>query len=69
MVTQPLLLTIEEAGQRLSIGRSLLLNLCYRGDIVSVKCGRRRLIPTQALEAYVAQLQAEQAGDGQDAGN
>jgi len=46
-----LLLTVEEAAQRLGIGRSLFYELLALGDIESVRIGRLRRIPLGALEA------------------
>jgi len=60
-MVEQMLLTVDQAGAALGIGRSLLLTLVYRGDIVSVKCGRRRLISAKALSEYIAKLEAEQA--------
>lgn len=60
-MVEPLLLTIDQAGAVLSIGRSLLLSLVYKGIIPSCKCGRRRLISAEALRLYVAKLESEQA--------
>ena len=55
-----LLLTIDEAAALLSCGRSFLYPRLMRGELPSVKLGRKRLIPAAALEAYVQRLQAEQ---------
>ena len=55
--TIKLLLTAEEAAQALGIGLTLLYALMARGDILSVKIGRRRLISVQALESYIAELE------------
>lgn len=46
----------------LSIGRTVLFDLLRRGDITSVKVGRRRLIPAASLDAYLARLVADQTG-------
>ena len=62
MSKEPMLLSIDEASQRLSIGRSLLYTMLLRGDLVSVKVGKRRLVPVNALEAYVASLLKDQIG-------
>ncbi len=53
------LLTIDEAAQRLSVGRSYLYPLVMRGQIISVKLGRSRRIPVAALEEFIRKLQAE----------
>jgi excisionase family DNA binding protein len=47
----PLLLTVDQAAQRLGIGRSLLYELIATGDVDSVHVGRLRRIPAEALTA------------------
>jgi excisionase family DNA binding protein len=54
--TVPLVLTIEQAAERLGIGRSLMYALVMSGEVESVTIGRLRRIPTDALTAYVAKL-------------
>lgn len=51
-----LLLTVEEAAQRLGIGRTTVFGLIRRGALGSVTVGRRRLVPVGAIEEYVAGL-------------
>jgi excisionase family DNA binding protein len=53
-----LLLTVEDAAQRLSIGRTTMYSLISAGAIKSVTIGRLRRIPSECLEEYVAGLQA-----------
>lgn len=48
----------EEAAQLLTIGRSQLFELLARGEIESVKIGRLRRIPHDALTAYIERLRA-----------
>lgn len=52
----PLLLRIEEAAERLGIGRSLMYHLALTGAVESVLVGRLRRIPSEALEEYVHRL-------------
>lgn len=47
----PELLDVSEAARRAGIGRSLMYGLIGRGTVRSVKLGRRRLIPADALDA------------------
>lgn len=56
VVTQPnkLLLTVEEAAESLSLGRTFVYALVMRREILSVKVGRKRRIPVSALEEFVA---------------
>ena len=51
-----LLLSVEEAAQRLHIGRSTVYTLVAQNQLESVKIGKLRRIPAQALEDYVATL-------------
>jgi excisionase family DNA binding protein len=52
------LLTVEEAAQRLSIGRTTMYGLVSSGAIKSVTIGRLRRIPAECLDAYVSALMA-----------
>jgi excisionase family DNA binding protein len=54
------LLTVEAAAERLSIGRTTMYALIKSGHIATVRVGRLRRIPTEALTAYAAALLAEQ---------
>ncbi len=52
---------IERAEERLGVGRSKIFQLMASGQLRSVRVGRRRLIPEQAIRDFVARLD-EQAG-------
>lgn len=54
-----LLLRIEEAAERLAIGRSLMYRLVLSGEVQSVPVGRLRRIPCGALTDYVERLRRE----------
>ena len=51
-----LLYRINEAAEVSSISRSRLYELIANGELESVKLGSTRLIPHDALEAFVARL-------------
>lgn len=53
---EKLLLTVEEAAERLSIGRTKAYELMATGALESVTIGRCRRIPVEALEPFVAKL-------------
>ena len=53
-----LLYEVSEASVMTSLGRSKLYELMASGEIESVKVGKRRLIPAQALETFVERLRA-----------
>ena len=54
------LLSVEAAATQLSIGRTTMYALIKTGAITSVRIGRLRRIPAEALTAYTARLVAEQ---------
>jgi excisionase family DNA binding protein len=49
---------IEDVMERLRVGRSTVFGLLASGRLRSVKIGRRRLIPEQALVDFIAGLGA-----------
>lgn len=50
------LLTVEEAAQRLRIGRTKMYALIASGEVKSVTIGSLRRIPPECLTAYVSTL-------------
>jgi excisionase family DNA binding protein len=54
------LLTIEEAAALLKIGRTNTYGLVMAGQIQSVKIGRRRLVVTSSILAFIDRLLDEQ---------
>ena len=54
-----LLLTVENVAEMLNVGRSKLYSYILSGQLRSVKIGRRRLIPPDAVHEFVAKLQQE----------
>ena len=54
------LLSVEAAATQLSIGRTTMYALIKTGAIGSIKVGRLRRVPTEALAAYTTRLIAEQ---------
>jgi excisionase family DNA binding protein len=46
-----LTLTVEEAGELLGISRAFAYELVARGELPSLRLGRRLLVPRRALEA------------------
>jgi excisionase family DNA binding protein len=57
-----LLLTPEEAADRLSLSRTTVYELIRTGELRSVKIGRARRVPVVALQDYVDGLLAEPDG-------
>jgi excisionase family DNA binding protein len=57
-VIQPRLNTIGQTSERLGICRANLYNLLGSGRLRSVKIGRRRLVPEQAIADFIAGLEA-----------
>lgn len=61
---EPLLLTYEQACEKLGVTRSQLYRMMHRGEIKPLKLGPQvRRISLAELEAYVARLEAEQHSD------
>jgi excisionase family DNA binding protein len=58
---EPLLYSIEQAAALLGIGRTFMYQLVTTGEIDSVKVGKRRKVPRDAVTAYIDRLRAEQA--------
>jgi excisionase family DNA binding protein len=52
----PRLLSIRQAAREINIGRTAVCGLLRDGKLKSVKIGRRRLIPRDAIEAFIAGL-------------
>jgi len=70
----PELLSIASAAQRMSIGRTAMYDAIGRGELRSVKVGRRRLIPADAIAELTqretdpaATEPAQEAPHGRDA--
>lgn len=64
-VAQPIpirvLLTVEEAAERLHIGKTKTYALVKAGEIESVLIGRLRRIHIEAIDSYTARLASQQA--------
>lgn len=54
----------DEVAEQLGVGLTTAKALIKSGALRSVKIGRARRVPAEALHEYVQQLDAEQNGDG-----
>jgi len=61
MESKPILVSVAEAAEMLSIGRTAAWELVRKRKIKSVKIGRTRRLPIAAIEEYVQQLMDEDA--------
>ncbi|MFL6127230.1 helix-turn-helix domain-containing protein [Actinophytocola sp.] len=52
------LLTVEEAADRLRVGRTTAWGLVRNGQLRSVQIGRLRRVPLSAVDTYAARLAA-----------
>lgn len=52
----PLLITVEEAARRLAIGRTVAFELIASGRLRSVRVGRLRRVPVEAVAEFVESL-------------
>ncbi len=57
-MAEPLLYRPEDAATALGIGRSKFWELIATEQIETVRIGRSRRVPAQALEEYVGRLRA-----------
>ena len=55
-VMEQRLLDMKQVQQRLHVGRSTAFGLVQSGQLRSVRIGRRRLVPVEALEQFLAEL-------------
>lgn len=51
-----ILVGVEDAAKRLSVGRSLVKQLITSGELRSIKLGRRRLVAVTDVAAFVERL-------------
>ncbi len=51
-----ILLTVEQAAERLNIGRTLFYSLISTGEINTVRIGRLRRVHPDDLDAYAGRL-------------
>ena len=56
--TAPALLSVEACQRALSIGRTATYQLLQSGQLRSIKIGKRRLVPAEALAEFVQSLQS-----------
>jgi len=56
---------IEEAGRLLGIGRNQAYEAARRGDIPTIKIGKRLLVPKAALDRMLSGEAAQALGDSQ----
>lgn len=52
----PLVFTVEEAADRLGVGRTVMYALVSSGAVESVRIGRLRRIPADALVTFLDEL-------------
>jgi excisionase family DNA binding protein len=58
-MSDPLLVSVREAGELLGIGRSLAYELVAVGRLETVHIGRRVLVPRSAVERFIEELRAD----------
>ena len=58
---EKLLLSPAEVASSLGLGRTKIFELMQSGRLESCTIGRRRVVPREALENFVANLREEQA--------
>ena len=54
------LVSVEHAAEALGLGRSFVFELIRTGSLESIKCGRARRVPVDAIDRYVRDLRSEE---------
>jgi excisionase family DNA binding protein len=54
----PLVFTVEEAAERLGVGRTVMYALVSSGAVESVRIGRLRRVPADALVTFLDELRS-----------
>lgn len=55
------LLTTDEAADALALSRTMVFNLIRAGELRSVRIGRARRVPVEAINEFVAEHLEDQA--------
>ena len=63
MTDEPAVLTVEEAAKALRIGRSAAYAAVHRGQIPSIRIGRKLRVPRAALEQLLSGSAKGNGGD------
>lgn len=63
---EPSVLTIEEAARSLRIGRNSAYEAARRGELPTIRIGRRLLVPRAALERMLEGAGVDGTGDGDE---
>ncbi len=61
MADEPKLLTVEQFAKQAQIGRTTAFAYVASGEVESVKVGRLRRIPVDAVDAFIDKLRAASA--------
>ena len=61
----PVLLRPEQVADMLGIGRTFVYELMATGRLESLKLNRRRLVPRDALDAFIAAERERQAAENE----
>jgi excisionase family DNA binding protein len=60
-----LALTVEEAGRRIGIGRSAAYDAARRGELPTLRIGRRLIVPLAAFERMLLEAGSERRQERQ----
>lgn len=52
----PMTLTVEEVSKLLRVGRNTAYRLIQEGNIRCIRCGRKIIIPKDALEEFLTKI-------------
>lgn len=52
--------SVDEAAELLGIGRTLMYKLLTAGEVDSLKIGKRRMVPRDAIDGYIKRSRGRQ---------
>lgn len=61
LVQRPMLVTVDQVANMLGVGRTTAWELIRRQKIKSVKIGRTRRVPIEAIQEYIERLMNKDA--------
>lgn len=60
-IMEPEAISVAEAARRAGLGRSTFYEAIARGDVPTIKFGKRRLVRLESLRAWLRELEQLQA--------
>jgi len=65
MDTEKMAFSVKETAQLLGVGRNTMWKAVWRGQVPTIRIGKRRLVPKVALEQMLLGKDKDKGGTGQ----